>query len=81
MFCKEEVAATYVWCEMLQISWPLKFSKFIRGILLNGDPGGFVLFRDGLPEKGGHFFLGGSDLHRNYGMIVILLSFLFNYDN
>ena len=33
-------------------------------------------------RKGGSIFLGGGyDLHRNYGMIVILLSFLCNYDN
>ena len=33
-------------------------------------------------RKGGSIFLGGGyDLHRNYGMVVILLSFLFNYDN
>ena len=25
--------------------------------------------------------MGGCDLHRNYGMVVILLSFLCNYDN
>ena len=35
----------------------------------------------GLPEKRAAFFLGGCDLHRNYGMVVILLSFLCNYDN
>ena len=27
------------------------------------------------------FFLGGCDLRRNYRMIVILLSFVCNYDN
>ena len=33
-------------------------------------------------RKGGSIFLGGGyDLHRNYGMVVILLSFLCNYDN
>ena len=32
-------------------------------------------------RKGGSIFLGGFDLHRNYGMVVILLSFLCNYDN
>ena len=33
-------------------------------------------------RKGGSIFLvGGYDLHRNYDMIVILLSFLCNYDN
>ena len=32
--------------------------------------------------KGGSIFLGGGyDLHRNYGTVVILLSFLCNYDN
>ena len=55
--------------------------KFFRGMLLNGHPGGFVFFSGGLPEKGAQFFLGGCDLHRNYGMVVILLSFLCNYDN
>ena len=25
--------------------------------------------------------MGGSELHRNYGMVVILLSFLCNHDN
>ena len=32
-------------------------------------------------RKGGLIFLGGCDLHKNYGMIVILLSFRCNYDN
>ena len=33
-------------------------------------------------RKGGSIFLGGGyDLRRNYGMVVILLSFLCNYDN
>ena len=50
-------------------------------MLLNGHPGGFVFFSGGLPEKGAQFFLGGCDLHRNCGMVVILLSFLYNYDN
>ena len=34
-----------------------------------------------MPENGAKFFLGGCDLHRNYHMLVILLSFLCNYDN
>ena len=38
-------------------------------------------FQGGLPEKRAQFFLGRYDLHRNYGMVVILLSFLCNYDN
>ena len=50
-------------------------------MLLNGHPGGFVFFSGGLPEKGVQFFLGGYDLHRKCGMVVILLSFLYNYDN
>ena len=48
---------------------------------LNGHPVGLVVFRGGLPEKVAHFFWGGCDLHRNYGRVVILLSFLCNYDN
>ena len=32
-------------------------------------------------RKGSSIFLRGYDLHRNYGMVVILLSFLCNYDN
>ena len=55
--------------------------NFFRGMLLNGHPGGFVFFSGGLTEKGAQFFLGGCDLHRNCGMVVILLSFLYNYDN
>ena len=55
--------------------------KFFRGMLLNGHPGGFVFFSGGLPEKGAQFFLGGCDLHRNCGMVVILFYFLYNYDN
>ena len=54
--------------------------KFFR-MLLNGGPCGFEFFWRGLPEKKAQFFLGRCDLHRNYGMVVILLSFLCNYDN
>ena len=50
-------------------------------MLLNGHPGGFVFFWSGLPEKGTQFFWGERDLHKNYGVVVILLSFLCNYDN
>ena len=33
-------------------------------------------------RKGDSIFLGGGyDLHRNYGMVVILLFLLCNYDN
>ena len=38
-------------------------------------------FGGGLSEKGAEFFLAGCDLHRNYVMLVIVLSFLCNYDN
>ena len=31
-------------------------------------------------RKGSSIFLGGYDLHRNCGMVVILLSFLYNYN-
>ena len=65
-------------CCKLHDNWSL---KFFRGMLLNGNPGGFVFFWDGLSEKGTKFFFGGCVLHRNYGMVVILLSFLCNYDN
>ena len=35
-----------------------------------------------LPGKGAQLSLGGGgDLHRDYGLVVILLSFLSNYDN
>ena len=34
-----------------------------------------------MPGKRAQLFLGGCDLHRNYGLVVILLSFLCNYDN
>ena len=34
-----------------------------------------------MPEKGAQFFLWGCDLHKSYGIVVILLSFLCNYDN
>ena len=58
-----------------------KSLKFFRGILLNGYPGGFVFFLRWTAWKEGEVFPGGSDFHRNYGMVVILLSFLCNYDN
>ena len=54
--------------------------KFFKGMLLNGHPGGLVFFEADC-QKGGSIFLGGYDLHRNYGMILILLFLLFNYDN
>ena len=41
----------------------------------------YWLFRGGLSEKGTQLFLGRCDLHRNYVMVVILLSFPCNYDN
>ena len=50
-------------------------------MLLNGHPGDFAFFSGGLLEKGAQYFLGGCDFHRNYVMVLILLSFLYNYDN
>ena len=55
--------------------------KFFSGVLLNGYLGGFVFFFRWTSRKGGWIFLGGCDLHRNCGMVAILLSFLYNYDN
>ena len=49
-------------------------------MLLNVHPGGSLFFSGGLPEWV-QFFLGGRELHRNCGMVAILLSFLYNYDN
>ena len=45
------------------------------------DPCGFEFFWGGLPKNEAQFFLGECDLHRNYGIAVILLSFLCNYDH
>ena len=53
-------------------------------MLLNGDPGALALyFLRQTARKGGSTFLAGvgCDLHRNYGLVVILLSFLCNYEN
>ena len=50
--------------------------KFFRGMQLNRHPRGFAFFSGGL-----QVFLGGCDLHRNCGMVVILLSFLYNNNN
>ena len=52
-------------------------------MLLNayGHPGGFAFFEVDCQKRGLNFSVGGYDLHRNYDMIVILLSFLCNYDN
>ena len=46
-----------------------------------GDPCVFPFFWGELPEKRAQFFLWGCDLHRNYRTVVILLYFLYNYDN
>ena len=67
-----------VQCCKLHDRWSL---KIFRGILLNGDPGVFVFFWGGLPEEGAQLFLEGCEIRRNYGMVVILLSLLCNYDN
>ena len=63
---------------MLQTSWQI---SLFRGMLLNVDLGGFAIFWVRLPGKGVQLFSGGCDLHRNYGMVIILLSFLCNGDN
>ena len=47
---------------------------------MNWDPGGFIFFDTDCQERA-QLFLGGCDLHRNYGLAVILLFFLCNYDN
>ena len=47
----------------------------------NGHPGGFVFFKADCQKRGLNFSWWGYDLHRNYGMVVILLPFLCNYDN
>ena len=39
----------------LHMSWSL---EIFRGMLLNGDTGGFAFFWDGLPGKGGSTYLG-----------------------
>ena len=58
-----------------------KVSKFLRGMLLNENPGGFVFFLSRTARKRGSIFLGGCDLLRNHVMVVILLSLLCNHDN
>ena len=40
-----------------------------------------LFFFSGLSEKGVQFFLGGFELHKNYVMVVILLSFSSNFGN
>ena len=53
-------------------------------MLLNayGRPGGFVFFEAVCQKRGLNFFGGGYELLRNYGMVVILLPFLYcNYGN
>ena len=42
-------------------------------MLLNGDPGGFVFFEADCQERGLKFSLGGCDLHRNYGLVILSL--------
>ena len=46
----------------------------------------FIFLRQTVRKESSTFHVGGGgrgrcDLHRNYGMVVILLSFLYNYDN
>ena len=50
-------------------------------MLLNGHLVALYFWRR-TARKGGSIFIGGGyDLHRNYGTVVILLSFFCNYDN
>ena len=57
--------------------------NFFKGTLLNGHPGGFVFFQKVCQKifLEAQFFLRECDCHRKCGMVVILLSFLYNYDN
>ena len=41
----------------------------------------FYIFLRWSARKEGPIFLGECYIHRNYGMVIILLSFLCNYDN
>ena len=68
---------------MLQTSWQMKFEIYLgNAAKCIWASWWLFIFWGGLPENGAQFFLvGGYDLHRNYGMVVILLSFLCNYDN
>ena len=61
-------------CKVNEI-WNL---KYFRRMLLDG--ASWWLWGR-LPEKRAPFFLGGCDLHRKDGTVVILLSFLCNFDN
>ena len=65
-------------CWKIHGRWSL---KSFTGMLLKEHPGGFVFFWAGLSEKGAQFFLGGHELHKNYVMVVILLSFSSNFGN
>ena len=66
------------WHSMTKEVWNL-----LKETLIKGKPDGFVFFWGRLPEKGGSIFHGGRscDLHRNYGMVIILLSLLLNCDH
>ena len=57
--------------------------NFLKGTLLNGHPGGFVFFQEVCHKifLEAQFFLRECDLYRKCGMAVILLSFLYNYNN
>ena len=50
-------------------------------MLLNGHPGGFAFFSGKLARKGGSIFFGDVTSIETAIMVVILLSFLCNYDN
>ena len=55
--------------------------NFFRGMLLNGDPGDFAFFETDCQERRPNFSWGACAIYRNYGLVVILLPFPFNFDN
>ena len=66
------------WHSMAEETW-----NNLEETLVKWKSGGLVFFWGRLLEKGSSIFLWvkGCDLHRNYSMVVILLSLIFNYDN
>ena len=63
---------------MLQSSW--EFEIFQENAAKWGSLWLWIFLR-WTARKEGSIFLKGCDLHRNYGVVVISLSFLCNYDN
>ena len=58
----------------------MKF-EFFKGNVAKWGSWWLCIFLRPTARKGSSTFLGGCGLHRNYGLVVILLAFLFNYDN